>query len=794
MGLASLDAALSGLRATQQQINLISTNIANVGSPGYTRKILPQTTETIAGITVGVSSGLVTRNIDLNLQRDLWTQISGTGALDVKQTYLKKVNDFHGPPDKELSVAAKISQLQDSFSNLSDNPQDVFRLSGTVNQAIDTASKINNLANLITTLRNDAQNELGATVVRVNDLLAQIAAVNAQARGAGAANRSTASISDARDQAVKELSQLMQITTFQRGDGVMVVQTNQGVELVGENVTGLTFNPTPLSTQSYYPASAAAVYVGNSTTGMIADITARDPGGKLGGLLELRDVTFPKQSAQIDETAYRLAQRLDKQGLKLFTDASGTIPADTPPNPGTPTPVTYVGFASQMRVNAAILNDNRLIQQGTYGGNIPNGSTEVIRRVIQFGFGTVDYQQAIGTIDLAVSGNAAPNNTLQTYLGLRSQSTVTGARDLSSFAAPADLISAADGALDPGSNTMRFTFEEPDLGLGPINIDINLASVTNTAGNMVQDIIAYINGTIIPGLLPSPASQNALTSMGVQFSESASGQLSVTANANITIDGSVVAGGMGAEGLALLGFGEDTYESRDPYFDIKVGNRDFSRITIAPGEDEDDLLAKLQAVPGLGVEDFTVSADGHLRLRPGNDYADPDFGGDLQIVGGPFSTNAAGAGVGVIPNGINIVTALFGSFTTGPLVEESPVEDVAYSSLVDASVGSGSTSFRTAYLGPGANISTGVVGALSITEYSQKMIAQQTQELNLAKSRFTDEDTLRQTLDRQFSDKTGVNLDEEMGNLVIMQNAYAAAARVITAVDQLFDELLSVIR
>ncbi|MGQ0527156.1 MAG: flagellar hook-associated protein FlgK [Alphaproteobacteria bacterium] len=796
MGLASLDAALSGLRVAQQQINLISTNIANVGTPGYTRKILPQTAQSVGGVTIGVLSQTITRNVDINLERDLWTQVSGTGLLDVKQNYLSKVDAFHGPPDKELSVAAALARLQDSFSNLSDSPQDVFRLAGTVDQAVDTATKINDLARFLNTLRNDAQNELESTVTRINDLLGQIAATNEAVRGGGNANRSIAAQADQRGNAVKELAQLIEITYFMRGDGVMVVQTNQGVELAGETVTGLTFNPTPLSAQSYYPESAGAVYVGNAATGMVADITGRLPGGKIGGLLELRDTTFPRQSAQLDEVAHKLALRLEAQGLRLFTDASGNVPSNAPPNLSIdpPTAVAYVGFASQMRVNNNIIANNRLLQQGTYGATLPNGSTEVIRRVVEFGFGSVDYQEAIGGVDLDVSGNAPPNNTLQSYLGLRSQNTVNGTRNLSAFAAPADLISAADGALDPGSNTMRFTFEEPDLSLGPINIDINLASVTNTAGNLTQDIIAYINGTIIPGLLPAPASQNTLTSMGVVFSEGSNGQLVVTANADITTDGTVVANGMGEDGLALLGFAEDTFEPTDPYFDIQVGNRDFVRITIEPADDETDLLAKLQVVTGLAVEDFSVSPDGFLRLRPGNDYDDPDFGGDLQIVGGPFTASAAGVGVGVVPNGIGIVTALFGSFTTGPLVENSPVENVNYSSLVDASIGSGTTSFRTSYLGPGANISTGVAGAGKIVEFGQKMISQQTQELLLTQTRFEDEDTLRQALERQFADESGVNLDEELGNLIVIQNAYAAAARVLNAVDQLFEELLNTVR
>ncbi|MFN9113932.1 MAG: flagellar basal body rod C-terminal domain-containing protein, partial [Bacteroidota bacterium] len=46
-----------------------------------------------------------------------------------------------------------------------------------------------------------------------------------------------------------------------------------------------------------------------------------------------------------------------------------------------------------------------------------------------------------------------------------------------------------------------------------------------------------------------------------------------------------------------------------------------------------------------------------------------------------------------------------------------------------------------------------------------------------------------------FSDRSdsisGVNLDEELANTVIYQNAYTASTRVITVVSELFDALLN---
>jgi flagellar hook-associated protein 1 FlgK len=49
-------------------------------------------------------------------------------------------------------------------------------------------------------------------------------------------------------------------------------------------------------------------------------------------------------------------------------------------------------------------------------------------------------------------------------------------------------------------------------------------------------------------------------------------------------------------------------------------------------------------------------------------------------------------------------------------------------------------------------------------------------------------ETLKMTGQRYLQD-TGVNLDEELANLQILQNAYAASARLMTVIQTLFDTL-----
>ncbi|MBL4803775.1 MAG: flagellar hook-associated protein FlgK [Alphaproteobacteria bacterium] len=802
MGIASLDAALAGLRVSQQQISVISNNVANVSTPGYTRKVLPQSSQSVDGITVGVRSETIIRNVDLNLERDLWTQVSAVGSLDVQKTYLNRIQQFHGAPEAELSIAAEISRLRDSFSALSDVPDDAFLRASVLDDAVSSADKLNDLAGLLNTLRNDAQNDISQTVDRVNDLLEQVAELNDQIQDNANIGRTTAQYEDQRDEAIKELSGLIEISFFQRGDGVLVVQTNRGVELASEKATLLNFNPTPVSATSSYPASVNGIFVGDPDNPSAVDITETMPGGRLGGLLELRDVTLPRQSAQVDELAYNLARRLDEQGLRLFTDRSGSLPANTAPDPTTdpPTPVEYVGFAAEIRVNEQIIDDNELLRNGTYGATLQAGSNEVIRRVLEFGFGSIEYEiaenQDLATqVDLLNTGGL----DLQSVLGLSSSNQMLGGRDLAAFASIGDLITSADGALDDPNDQFQITFEEVRTGLGPDTITVDLSDADLAPGvNALDQLVNYINGLaggVDPGL-------NVVASAGPN------GELQIDTSGSYEIDSNFGPTGIGQTGLNFLGLSDNAGAPvlpEDPYFDVQIGNKEPVRITLEPGDTSVELLNKLDAVPGLAVDTVNFAIDGVLRLRPGDDFDNPDFGGDIRIIGGPFETSGAAYGAPPattvrtsIDDGVNISSALFGTYSVagGDIVDEPIVREVAYTSETNASLGPPvpTTSFRQDFLGPNANISTRVIGSSSLIDFSQKIVNQQTQETILVESRQTDEESLRDALETQLLNESGVNLDEELGNLIVFQTAFSASARVVTAVDELFQELLSVLR
>ena len=148
-----------------------------------------------------------------------------------------------------------------------------------------------------------------------------------------------------------------------------------------------------------------------------------------------------------------------------------------------------------------------------------------------------------------------------------------------------------------------------------------------------------------------------------------------------------------------------------------------------------------------------------------------------------------------LDDGVNIAQALFGTYqvvSPGVIEDLSPLVETFYQS--ETTAGSGNyVSFRSQNLGPNADINADIALSGTLKDYAQKIISELAQDLSLVNARAADESALRGLLDQQFLDDSGVNVDEELGLLIVVQTSYAASARVVSAVNDIFDELLSLL-
>jgi len=89
----------------------------------------------------------------------------------------------------------------------------------------------------------------------------------------------------------------------------------------------------------------------------------------------------------------------------------------------------------------------------------------------------------------------------------------------------------------------------------------------------------------------------------------------------------------------------------------------------------------------------------------------------------------------------------------------------------------------------------GTVGAPfsgSITTFLRQVISQQGEAADSASSLKQGQDVVLSSLQQRYNDAASVNVDQEMANLLTLQNAYAANARVMSAVKDMFDTLMQI--
>jgi flagellar hook-associated protein 1 FlgK len=413
MALAALSAALTGLAAAQRQIDITARNMANVQTDGYTRKIVPQETIVAGRDVLGVRTLEIERRVDLTLRRDLWRQSSVSTNLSVKETYLSRVQDYYGTVESEANIGAELNRLNGAFTKLAASPSSTVLQQETLARAQTLARQFNTQSEVITELRNDTQTEMKQLVDDVNRLLEQISRLNKAISEEKYAQRTSAELEDQRDLAVTKLSDLIQVSSFSRDDGVLVVQTMRGRPLVDSEARTLYFDPVQLGPAAAWPASASGVRVNDPVAG--PDLLNEPLGGKLGALVELRDKTFPQMQAQLDELAHKMSMRFEAQNLTLFVDGSlGVVPPDTAPTPPA-TPVPYVGYAARMVVNPLVEANAALLRDGTAGPPVGVGSNAKIMDVLNYAFGL--YQDAAGTPHVPFrTVNLGPSVNIETRL------------------------------------------------------------------------------------------------------------------------------------------------------------------------------------------------------------------------------------------------------------------------------------------------------------------------------------------------------------------------------------------
>lgn len=440
---SAISVATSGLANVNLQLALISQNVANASTPSYAVETAAQQSLTAGGMGMGVTSDLATRNVNTQVQASLLLQNATVGALTTRQTALAAIDAAQGTPGQGSDLPSLLGKLQDAFSTLAGGPDSQPQQGAVIGAAQTLASGINTLSNAYVTQRQAAQNSIASEVGTLNTTLSTIGALSDQIVALKATGLSTADLENQRDAAIQGLSQLVDVKTLQQPNGDLILTTTTGVLLpIHGPANPFSVPSATLGPGAYYPGGGIPAI---TLDGM--DVTTQFTSGRMGANITLRDTTLPTDQSELDEFSQNLASRFSAQGLNLFTDATGTVPASG----GPPTQSGYVGFAGDIQVNPAVLANPGLVRDGTQavagsptgasaftpnpaGG--PAGFTTLISRVLNYTFGADAQsgvtQPASNTTGLGPTGTLnAPYSPPATLSGIASALVAAQAQDSS---------------------------------------------------------------------------------------------------------------------------------------------------------------------------------------------------------------------------------------------------------------------------------------------------------------------------------------------------------------------------
>jgi flagellar hook-associated protein 1 FlgK len=332
----ALATAMSGLRATQASLALVSSNVANAETPGYVRKTLNQVAGTTGDFGSSVRINGVNRELDAYLQTQIRTEMSGAAYADIRSTYLANLQTVYGNPDSTGTLEDAFNALTAAAQALSTSPDSQSARIGVVNAAQALAQQLNVTTQGIQNLRANAETGINDSINTANNAMQQIALINNQLQNNGRTDASTAALLDQRDQYIDQLSQLFDIRIVTNDLNQVTVFTNSGVQLVGTEAAKLSFNPQGTMTpNTLWDPNPAKSNVGTITIdfphGGSYDLVATHAirSGKLAAYLELRDNTLVQAQAQVDQFAASMSSALSDK-----TTAGVAAPASVLPQAG----------------------------------------------------------------------------------------------------------------------------------------------------------------------------------------------------------------------------------------------------------------------------------------------------------------------------------------------------------------------------------------------------------------------------------------------------------------------------
>lgn len=307
---SSLQIAIGSMLANQGAIAVVTNNIANANTPGYTREVatlVEAPADTVGDLQFG--TGVVLQGIqsirDNILQLRLNQETPTQSQLTTLSQGLNQVQTLFNEP-AGTGLQSALSAFFGSFQQLSSDPANLGLRQSVISAGQTLATGFHQSASALITQQQDADQGVTQTVQQINTLTTQIAQLNSQISQTAGEGLNTNTLQDQQNELINQVSQLVEVQTIPANNNSITVTTANGAQLVVGNQS---FN---LQTQTNAATGFQDVFSQGS------DITSAIQSGTLGADIQLRDQQIPSILNNLDTLANGIATAVNTQSAAGF--------------------------------------------------------------------------------------------------------------------------------------------------------------------------------------------------------------------------------------------------------------------------------------------------------------------------------------------------------------------------------------------------------------------------------------------------------------------------------------------
>ena len=732
----ALRTAQSGLLANQEALGTVSNNIANVNSPGYSRKIANMEQRVVSGAGAGVQVSSVVRKVDEGLLKSLRLEISSLNAYDARDPYYQRLQELFGKPEDNTSLSHVMTDFVNSVETLAISPSNTMEQSEVMRKGKNVTDILQRMSTSIQELRLQTDADIATATTRVGELLTSINTLNNKLIANQAVKTDVTDLRDQRDQVLDELASLIDIRYYYRGDGDVVVFTSGGRTLVDNSPITLTHQQASAvdATATHSEGDLNGIYIGAAISNN--DITTEIRSGSLKGLLDMRDSILTNLQSQIDEFAGQLRDVVNQvhntgapfPGLQTMSGTRNFIDTtnQTMKLNGTSDVTIAIMNASGNQTNVTTLNT--IMTHASYGTGAQTSrgdwSIKEVAATIESWLKASGISGATVGFTNTTNGKMSINlNTASSYVMFRDETATANG----STAQDASITFDSNGALAGGTTTE--TGFSNFFGLNDFYVD-------KLPDNIHDSRI--LDSTYTLGTASTLSFHNAVSGAGATI-----GGATVSLTSGMTLDQIVSA----INNTANVGVTASKVPEGDG-FRLRISEKSGTDMVITSTNNFDS---------DVGLKSSNVRASTQMQVR-------------ADIISSP------------------------GKISRGTLQWDSAKG--ASGEYIMSSADASAVQAMNAKLAQSTQFSkAGGLAALNVnlTTFSTSIISYSASQANTNHTEFTYQQTLTTSLQAKSDNFRGVNLDEEMTNLMVFQQAYGAAARIISTVQKMFEALENVI-